>query len=480
MVGSQIDMYASVAQMLSLTIVRILSNPHYVESFSSTLRVSPQVALGSRTYSRGATTRTFKQSLLMSMHSVKEKNTLNQLTTVRQETSFENEVIEWLDGRDFPFSYIDYPCSVFSTKEESPNRLLILGSEDGLETTTLLHILPTPHSKFGLSPPSLCKNMTEHYRHKGLTIIHLHEDVWYNKNAIVKARLSAKLLSVSKRWYARKTSVKRINILQAMDFLEEHHLWGSTRAKYSYGLFSADEEEELIAVATFSPRRHVNRTYGDGIEASRPHRSHELIRFCSRRNEHVVGGISKLLKAFVKDLAPDDIVTCIDRDFGDGGGWDKIGFERVQCMPPLAMVVSTKGETASLPRRRYLVGAGVKSSKTAGDERRVGMRLGVSSHVLMELKEVDSLDEAILCLINEGLHPVYDAGVERRMLLVTSSKLEKHAFDRRKELGLVDIFESAEGVANAAQLLWKHSHPSFPDHYYSDNKGVNLILSDDR
>ena len=32
-------------------------------------------------------------------------------------------------------------------------------------------------------------------------------------------------------------------------------------------------------------------------------------------------------------------------------------------MPPLAMVVSAKDETANLPIRRYLVGAGVKNNK---------------------------------------------------------------------------------------------------------------------
>jgi hypothetical protein len=143
------------------------------------------------------------------------------------------------------------------------------------------------------------------------------------------------------------------------------------------------------------------------------------------------------------------------------------------------MVVSAKDETANLPIRRYLVGAGVKSKRINQDKSPSGMRLGVNSNVLMKLNEVDSLEEAMSCLIKHGLYPVYDAGVERRMLLVKHSKLEKHALDRRKELGLVDIFELPEAVANAAQLLWKHSSPSFPDQYYSENEGINLLLADE-
>ncbi|KAJ1445690.1 hypothetical protein M885DRAFT_400611, partial [Pelagophyceae sp. CCMP2097] len=156
----------------------------------------------------------------------------------------------------------------------------------------------------------------------GATLVHLHEDVWRDKPEICKARLLAKVRQPPERCFARQTTARRIDAAVAGAFLREHHLWGAIRAKHKYGLFSratSARGARLVAVATFSPRRHVRR---GGVVF----RSHELLRYCAERDGAVVGGITKLLAAFSKDHRPDDIVTVVDRDFGSAAGWEKIGF----------------------------------------------------------------------------------------------------------------------------------------------------------
>ena len=387
--------------------------------------------------------------------------TLNPTHPLVRNSKFHKEVASWLQSSNITFHQ--------HTIDESPFPIISLGKE-GDSYKVGLHIIPTP--KTSRIPPNLCKQLTDDSHLLPFeTIIHLHQDVWNNKNEIVKARIAARVNFINQRWYARKTTLKRINIVTAMEFLENHHLWGATRAKVNYGLFDKGNDE-LIAVATFSPRRHVKRgdvEGGDG--SSRPYRSHELIRYCSKRDGRAVGGITKLIAGFCRDFAPDDLVTCIDRDWGDGRGWLGIGFEKVNVMPPLLMAVGDDGV------RRYLVGAGIgheeKNRNSGSGKNDRNGRPGISFELYQDLDGVVCDAEALECITSRNLYPVYDSGVERRMLLVNKSKLEAKASLRREELGLEEI-DSPRNVT--ALGLWMRSKPSFPPNYYSKNTGINALL----
>lgn len=366
--------------------------------------------------------------------------------------SFHEQVTLWLD--ESSIAYQDISVS------KSPYRILGLGQNlEGDSYDVGLHILPTPTQLSSPISPTLCKTLTDDNSTPFQTIIHLHQDVWNNKDEIVKARISAKVKEVNHRWFARKTTLRRIDITTAMTFLQEHHLWGATRSKFNYGLFAKDDE--LVAVATFSPRRHVQRG-----NSSRPYRSHELIRYCAQKDGHVIGGITKLVAGFCKDFAPDDLVTCIDRDWGDGSGWQGIGFERVSVMPPLVMAVGGDGI------RRYMVGAGIGKENQCDKDDRNG-RPGISLDTFGELDSITDHEDANSILASQNLCPVYDAGVERRILLVANTKLDSKASIRRRELGIEDLDVSEE--TNAADL-WGQSVPSFPNEYYSSNSGINSLL----
>ena len=282
-------------------------------------------------------------------------------------------------------------------------------------------------------------------------ILHLHQDVWKAKTEIVQCRLLAQLGRTEDRIFARNTKAKRIDAPTAMAFLRHNHLWGSTKAKYYYGLVST-KTGELVAVATFSTKRKIVRN-------QRTFKSYELIRYCSKRNGTVVGGISKMLKAFVVEHSPDDIVTLVDRDWGPGSGWHKLGFETVNIMPPLVMVASPRDGL-----RRYLVGAGIQNDvqevqQEQGTKQTTG-RLGIPITVRNELELIATAKEAFECLLSYNYYPVYDAGVERLMMVVSSNPT------------------TVDNQSLSPKDLWSQSIPNYGHSYYSENSGISALLNE--
>jgi hypothetical protein len=345
---------------------------------------------------------------------------------------FECEVTNWLDSQDISWRQVSF--STARRHEEETH----LPPRPFLELTTpldrppvLLHLLPSPTCSRECVSPILTKQLTDSF---SLPIIHLHQDEWRAKHDIVCNRLLMRLGRTNSRIYARKTTVRRINGDVARGFLQEHHLWSATKGKHNYGL--SDSDNELVAVATFSKARAV-------LRGGTPHISHELLRFCTKQDGTVVGGITKLVKAFVREQKPDDIVTVVDRDWGTGTGWHALGFETVHVMSPLVMVVNDGA-------RRHLVGAGIqndKKSKTSG-------RLGLPANVVEELSSIADSKEALKCLADHGYNPVYDAGVERLMMIVPKNG--------RNERSAVE--------------LWRHSVPTYATSYYSNNSGIAALL----
>ena len=358
-------------------------------------------------------------------------------------TVFHEEVVRFLEENNVAFQDAKLPHSLLSAYSISrpPEILELIGTT----TSVALHLIPTPKKIDESLPPKFKKDITDWIKSTRSDefppkVIHLHEDVWINKNEIVRGRLLVFMGQSRQRIFARKTTSHRINATTAMNFLEEHHLWGATRAKYYYGLFVG---EELEAVATFSSRRKILRD-------NRPHRSHELLRFCAKRNSNVVGGISKLLKIFTLQQKPDDIVTIIDRDWGDGSGWHSVGFETVCTCNPIVMVVNPNEPGL----RRQLVGAGISSSDN--DNIIDKGRMGLPEDILVKLESLKSAEDVLQVLSSHNYFPVYDAGVERLLKLVNTSA------DESTEISVIGI--------------WKKSSPTYAADYYSSNPGIASLL----
>jgi hypothetical protein len=187
-------------------------------------------------------------------------------------------------------------------------------------------------------------NTTQQSDYRGPACPHIvvWEDDWIVRNEIVKSRIAA-LFGISQRIPARLTVTRRIDKLQAGAFLNLNHLQGTVSSKTQYGLFlpfryyrvlSGDffgkppDLELLVAVATFSHPRIFKR--GDV-----PYRSYELIRFSSLLNTTVIGGLSKLVSAFVKDFNPGDIMTYADLEWSEGASYQRMGFRPVSDTPPI-------------------------------------------------------------------------------------------------------------------------------------------------
>ena len=129
--------------------------------------------------------------------------------------------------------------------------------------------------------------------------------------------------------YARNCELRRIDKSTGAAFLSVHHRLGDTGARYRYGLFvsrttGAGElrlpEGTLVAVSTFSNARRWRK-------GGRVVSSYEWIRYASLTGVRVVGGMSRMLRAFVGDVHPDDVMTYADLSWPDGGEvYDVLGF----------------------------------------------------------------------------------------------------------------------------------------------------------
>jgi hypothetical protein len=154
--------------------------------------------------------------------------------------------------------------------------------------------------------------------------IHIDEDQLAEKFGLIVQRIIAKSVN-NRRIYARNTVVARIDKKVSHQFLVEHHLQSPLPGKYRYGLY---EHGELVSIAVFSGGRRMN-------DKNDEYRSFELLRFCNKSGYNVIGGLSKLIKAFSKDFSPGDIMTYTDRDWSQHSSLEKIGFSAKEITDPI-------------------------------------------------------------------------------------------------------------------------------------------------
>lgn len=154
------------------------------------------------------------------------------------------------------------------------------------------------------------------------------KDEWEDKQAIIVARIRS-LMGQNKRVHGRLCEVKILDKKTAETFLNQHHVLGFAQAYYKLGLYKKDE---LLAIATFSKGRKMNRL-------PEGKKSFELIRFCNASGITVVGGLSKLLKHFIGLTEAGDIMTYIDKDQSEGKAFLQLGFKLMSESMPIAFNV---------------------------------------------------------------------------------------------------------------------------------------------
>ena len=210
---------------------------------------------------------------------------------------------------------------------------------------------------------------------KGINLIQVFESEWYHKQEIVKSIIKSKLGIISNRINARSCTIKQIDSKAKNEFLTRNHIQGADRSAVALGLYYIDE---LVSCMTFG------RGYNQKDKQT------ELVRFCNKLDTTVVGGASKLLKAFIRQFTPVKIFTYADRRFANSSKfYETIGFAKCgQTVPNYFYFKS------SMPQYMNLI-----------------HRYNFAKHLLpRKLKHYDSSQTEYQNMKHNGYLKIYDAG----------------------------------------------------------------------
>ena len=93
--------------------------------------------------------------------------------------------------------------------------------------------------------------------------------------------------------------------------------------------------------------------------------AYELLRFSNKLNTIVVGGASRLLNYFIKNVQPKKIISYADKRWSNGSLYKKLGFEHIRdSKPNYYYIVNDKRENRFNYRKDVLVKEGYDNSKT--------------------------------------------------------------------------------------------------------------------
>lgn len=161
------------------------------------------------------------------------------------------------------------------------------------------------------------------------SLLYLYEDRWRSQPEYWQARLRVRL-GKGRRIFARKCHLIRPDAVAMREFLQKNHTYGVTRSRCRYAL--TDEQGRWLAAATFSAPRWMDRG-GERVQ------SWEWIRYASLPDLTVVGGMSRLLAAFVEEVHPQEVMTYADLEWSPGAAYEKMGFEAVSHRPGVVYCV---------------------------------------------------------------------------------------------------------------------------------------------
>ncbi|MGN1220898.1 MAG: hypothetical protein ACI4TU_08160 [Candidatus Cryptobacteroides sp.] len=174
-------------------------------------------------------------------------------------------------------------------------------------------------------------------------------DRWERQKLMMRERILAHLGSYI-QIYARNCQVRRIDKPLAASFLEQAHSYGDASCKYRYGLFlvrhtghcrleGATESivpGTLVAVAEFSGARRWKK---ENMTVS----SYEWTRYASLPWLRISGGMGKILRHFIEQVHPDDIMSYADLEWSEGLVYEQLGFIPEDSRQPVLFKVDPKG-----------------------------------------------------------------------------------------------------------------------------------------
>lgn len=182
------------------------------------------------------------------------------------------------------------------------------------------------------------------------------EDRWTAQKEMTGKRLLAHLESFFPI-YARNCEVRRIGKAEAEAFLNASHSYGDAACRYRYGLFlkrhtghrasGLIQPGTLVAVAEFSNARKWKK--GD-----KTIRSYEWTRYASLPDVRINGGMGKMLKHFIKEVEPDDIMSYADLEWSEGSVYEQLGFSLEGHKEPVTFMIDREsGIRRALGKRSF-------------------------------------------------------------------------------------------------------------------------------
>lgn len=184
------------------------------------------------------------------------------------------------------------------------------------------------------------------------------EDLWRRQPQMMQARLLAHLEDFT-QIYARNCEIRRIEKPEAAGFLSRTHSYGDAACRYRYGMFlkrhtghnaaeiaegrKSVEAGTLIAVATFSNARKWDK--GGKII-----RSYEWTRYASLPGLRISGAMGRMLKTFINEVQPDDIMTYADLEWSEGKVYETLGFVLEGHKDPVTFTVDRQWKRTPVSR----------------------------------------------------------------------------------------------------------------------------------
>lgn len=162
-------------------------------------------------------------------------------------------------------------------------------------------------------------NKTQKCNEKYISLIHIMEYEWKNKQSIVESILRNYFNKNEIKIAARQCNIKEIKPKESNEFLNLNHIQGADRASIRYGLYY---NEKLVSVMTFCKSRYDKKC------------QYEMSRYCNKLNTTIVGGAAKLFSNFVKDKSPTSVVSYNDRRYFTGSVYRRLGFDFIHNSPP--------------------------------------------------------------------------------------------------------------------------------------------------
>lgn len=180
-------------------------------------------------------------------------------------------------------------------------------------------------------------NKTNHFRDRGIRIIHIWEDDWSFKKDILKSQMKNWLNLSDQKIGARKCSVREIEDGKIIrEFLDGNHIQGWCFSDVNIGIYYKSRLVGIMSFNKFEGRKRL------------PEGEWCLSRYCNVLNTNIIGGSSKIFSYFKSKFRPKRVISYSDSSWSVGSMYKKLGFMNV-------------GE--SLPDYKYILN-GVRSSKS--------------------------------------------------------------------------------------------------------------------